>query len=108
MWQGIKSLGADSVFVGHEHANSAGVIYDGIRCQYGQKTGTYDRNNYLQEDGSYIRFAEDFSEIALPLSEIEELLLQSGFEIMDRYEYLTEKKGDENSEKVLFCCRKRK
>ncbi len=61
-----------------------------------------------QEDGSYIRFAEDFSEIALPLSEIEELLLRSGFEVMDRYEYLTEKKGDENSEKVLFCCRKKK
>ena len=54
VWQGIKSLGVDSVFVGHEHANSAGVIYDGIRCQYGQKTGTYDRNNYLQEDGRYI------------------------------------------------------
>ena len=65
VWQGIKSLGVDSVFVGHEHANSAGVIYDGIRCQYGQKTGTYDRNNYLQEDGSYIC---SYLEAGVPIS----------------------------------------
>ena len=54
VWQSIKELEADSVFVGHEHQNSASVIYEGIRCQYGQKSGTYDRANYLQEDGSII------------------------------------------------------
>lgn len=61
-----------------------------------------------QEDGSYIRFAEDFFEIALPLSEIKELLQEAGFEVMDIYDYETEQKGDETSEKVLFCCRKKR
>ena len=61
-----------------------------------------------QEDGSYIRFSEDFSEIALPIEEISELLSEAGFEIMDIYDYETEQKGDEESEKVLFCCRKKK
>ncbi|MBR4306076.1 MAG: methyltransferase domain-containing protein [Ruminiclostridium sp.] len=59
-----------------------------------------------QEDGSYLRFAEDFSEIALPLAEVESLLIESGFEVIDKYEYMTEKSGNEDSEKVLFCCRK--
>ncbi|MBQ8791455.1 MAG: methyltransferase domain-containing protein [Ruminiclostridium sp.] len=61
-----------------------------------------------QEDGSYIRFSEDFSEIALPVEEISELLSEAGFEVMDIYDYETELKGDEDSEKVLFCCRKKK
>lgn len=43
----IKSLGADSILVGHEHCNSASVVYDGIRFQYGQKCSTYDRANYV-------------------------------------------------------------
>lgn len=46
VYEGIKALGADSILVGHEHANSASAVYDGIRFQYGQKTGTYDRANY--------------------------------------------------------------
>ena len=50
----LKSLGVDSIFVGHEHCNSASVVYDGIRYQYGQKSSTYDRYNFLQEDGSII------------------------------------------------------
>lgn len=46
VWNSIKSLSVDSIFVGHEHCNNASVIYDGIRCQYGQKSSTYDRANY--------------------------------------------------------------
>lgn len=46
VYEGIKALGADSILVGHEHANSASAVYEGIRFQYGQKTGTYDRANY--------------------------------------------------------------
>ena len=48
----MKALGADSMFVGHEHCNSASVVYDGIRFQYGQKTSEYDRYNYLYSDGT--------------------------------------------------------
>ena len=58
------------------------------------------------EDGSYERSCEDFSEIALPLEESEELLHKAGFRILDRYNYMTTEKGSEDSEKVLYCCAK--
>jgi len=47
----MKAVGVDSIFVGHEHCNSASVVYDGIRFQYGQKIGTYDRTNFVTESG---------------------------------------------------------
>ena len=51
VWNGIKALGFDSIFVGHEHANSASIVYEGIRLQYGMKCSTYDRNNYFRANG---------------------------------------------------------
>lgn len=51
IWKTFKGIGVDSILVGHEHANSASVVYEGIRCQYGQKTGTYDRANYYMGNG---------------------------------------------------------
>ncbi|MFR2154697.1 MAG: hypothetical protein ACLS48_08710 [[Eubacterium] siraeum] len=53
------------------------------------------------EDGSYERSCEDFSEIALPLEEIEELLHKAGFRILDRYNYMTTEKGSEDSERCF-------
>ena len=52
VWNGFKAIGVDSVLVGHEHANSASIMYDGIRLQYGMKCSTYDRNNYISSTGS--------------------------------------------------------
>lgn len=54
----MKSLGLDSMFVGHEHNNCGSVMYDGVRLQYGQKSSVYDRFNgvdpdTLAIDGSY-------------------------------------------------------
>lgn len=51
VWNGMKALGVDSVFVGHEHCNSASVVYDGVRFQFGQKSSEYDRFNYVKADG---------------------------------------------------------
>ena len=48
----MKAVGVDSIFVGHEHCNSASVVYDGIRFQYSQKIGTYDRANFVTESGA--------------------------------------------------------
>ena len=58
VFEGMQALGVDSIFVGHEHCNSASVVYGGIRFQYGQKSSTYDRANYFNEEtgeitGSY-------------------------------------------------------
>ncbi len=52
VYSGMKLLGADSVLVGHEHCNSASVVYDGVRFQYGQKIGEYDRINFRKQDGT--------------------------------------------------------
>ena len=41
----MKSLGLDSMFVGHEHNNCGSVMYDGVRLQYGQKSSAYNRFN---------------------------------------------------------------
>ncbi|MBQ7770399.1 MAG: metallophosphoesterase, partial [Clostridia bacterium] len=52
VWNGMKALGVDSIFVGHEHCNSASIVYEGVRFQYGQKSSTYDRYNWVFEDGT--------------------------------------------------------
>ena len=54
VWNLFKQLNADSVLVGHEHCNSASVVYEGIRCQYGQKSSTYDRYNAATTGGTII------------------------------------------------------
>ena len=54
VWNGMKALGVDSVFIGHIHANSASVVYDGIRCQFGQKSSTYDKANYVNANGNIV------------------------------------------------------
>ena len=55
VWEGLKSLGVDSIFVGHEHCNSASVVYEGVRLQFGQKSSTYDRFNYIATHGKISR-----------------------------------------------------
>lgn len=52
VFNGMKALGVDSIFVGHEHCNSVSIVYDGVRFQYGQKSSTYDRYNWLLSDGT--------------------------------------------------------
>ena len=50
----MKKLGVDSIFCGHEHCNSASVVYDGIRFQFAQKSSTYDRYNVLDSQGHIV------------------------------------------------------
>lgn len=37
-----KAVGADGVFVGHQHKIATSIVYNGIRMTYGLKTGTGD------------------------------------------------------------------
>lgn len=52
IWKGLKELGVDSILVGHEHANSASIVYEGVRLQFGMKCSTYDRLNYIDKNGN--------------------------------------------------------
>ncbi len=52
VWNMLCGCGVDSLFFGHEHANSMSLVYKGVRLQYGQKSSVYDRVNY-EKDGTY-------------------------------------------------------
>ena len=50
----LVSAGVDLMLSGHEHANSGSAIYQGVRMQYGQKSSTYDRANYMTDTGKIV------------------------------------------------------
>ncbi|MCR4718717.1 MAG: metallophosphoesterase, partial [Firmicutes bacterium] len=52
IYEGMKALGCDSHFFGHEHTYSASVVYDGTRFQFGQKSSDYDEINHMLADGT--------------------------------------------------------
>ncbi len=61
---------------------------------------------YENDDGSYDRGYESFSEIALGQAELERYLKAAGFEVLAVYEYLTKEPPVEDSDKLLFAARK--
>ena len=54
VYNGMKKLGVDSIFNGHEHCNNGSILYDGIRFVYGLKSSRYDRYNRIAADGSLV------------------------------------------------------
>ena len=92
VWNGFKSLGVDSVLVGHEHANSASIMYDGVRLQYGMKCSTYDRNNYIRSNGTiYLGYLPENS-LDKPWIGGTVMELDAKGEIVDAYIYYSEEK----------------
>ena len=67
VFNGMKAIGADSILVGHEHCNSASVVDDGVRFQYGQKIGEYDRINFRAADGKIVGFIAIETSIGTPI-----------------------------------------
>ncbi len=91
IWNGLKDLGVDSIFVGHEHCNSASVVYQGVRLQFGQKTGTYDRVNYLKSNGNIYGAYPPFSGTPLVGGTVVPLSKEDG-SIQNPYIYLCKAK----------------
>ena len=90
IWNGFKALGVDSVLVGHEHANSASIVYEGIRLQYGMKCSTYDRNNYFRSNGTiYLGYVPENS-TDKPWIGGTVMELNTNGEIVDAYIYYSE------------------
>jgi len=58
-------------------------------------------------DGLYERMEESFREIALPQDRIESMLNEAGFEVLEVREYLTDKQPAADSDKLMFCARKK-
>lgn len=59
-----------------------------------------------QEDGSYKRYEDSFSEIAFDEKIIDDILVKSGFEIAAKYDYDTVLPPKPNSEKLVYVARK--
>lgn len=59
-----------------------------------------------QEDGSYKRYEDSFSEIAFDESVIDGILTRSGFEIAAKYDYDTVLPPKTDSEKIVYAARK--
>ena len=64
VWNTVKELGVDSIFVGHEHCVSASVVYEGVRLQFGLKSSTYDSLNYINSEGEIVR---SYSDAGVPI-----------------------------------------
>ena len=96
VFNGMKALGADSIFVGHEHCNSASVVYGGVRFQFGQKSSEYDRYNRIAPDGtiSSDALAKSVSMIGGTV-----IPLDANGEIVNPYIYLCGEKAKEYSQK---------
>ena len=59
------------------------------------------------DDGLYDRMEESFREIALPAEKINGLLAEAGFEMLEVREYLTDREPAADSDKLIFCARKK-
>lgn len=55
-----------------------------------------------QDDGSYERYCEDFSEIAYCYAETEKMLYEAGFKILAVYDDMTLNPPSEQSERLIF------
>lgn len=59
-----------------------------------------------QENGSYVRYEENFAEIAFDESVIDEILTDCGMEIAAKYDYDTMEPVRADSEKIVYVARK--
>lgn len=59
-----------------------------------------------QENGSYKRYEDSFSEIAFDENVIDDILVKSGFEIAAKYDYDTVLPPKTDSEKIVYAARK--
>lgn len=96
---------ADNVFV---------YDIDGVYCVWQNEFSPQDNgvdislNIFVEgDDGLYERMEENFREIALTAEHITGLLNEAGFETLEVREYLTDNEPTEQSDKLMFCARKK-
>lgn len=65
-----------------------------------------DLTFFEKDSNGYQRYEESFSENAYPIEAIDEILIESGFEIVAHYDYLTKQQPTATSEKITFIARK--
>lgn len=95
---------ADNTFV---------IDEDGIYCVWqnefkAEKLTTHIYLDFFteQEDGSYLRFGEDFCERAYTHSELTEILKESGLEILEVFGDMSERALGDTDERAIYITRK--
>ncbi len=87
---------------------------DDLYCIW-QNSNVLDSNNkiemyldFFSSDGKgrFMRYYDEFSEIAPKLPDIQNMLELSDFEVLAVFEYMTERMISETSEKIVFVARK--
>ena len=92
VWKSLKQLGVDSIFIGHEHANSASIVYEGIRLQYGMKSSAYDSINYIDAQGNV---ADEYYSTNMPWVGGSVMPLDADGNIVNPYIYYCKNAGGE-------------
>lgn len=63
--------------------------------------------NFFEKKGDvYYRYNESFSENAYTIDEIDNILIETGFEVLAHFDYLTKNKPHDKSEKITYIARK--
>jgi predicted MPP superfamily phosphohydrolase len=91
LFNALKELGTDSIFVGHLHANSCGTDYNGVRLQFVQKSSRYDSILYRGEDGAFKR---SYMPCGTPVVGGTVLRLGEQGEMTELYHYLCDAKWE--------------
>lgn len=99
-----KNILADNVYV-----YETDDVYCVWQNNYNEADGSVDitLDFFEEEDGAYYRSEEGFTERAYELSEIQNWLELSGFEIIGVYDDMTFDKIKDDSERVVFLAKKK-
>ena len=84
-------------------------VYCVWQNEYNEKTVSTDitLDIFVEGEGVYERFTESFSERAYEITDLEELLKNSGFEVLGVFDDLTENPLTEKSERAIFVAKKK-
>lgn len=84
-------------------------VYCVWQNEYNEKTVSTDitLDIFVEGEGVYERFTENFSERAYEITDLEELLKNSGFEVLGVFDDLTENPLTEKSERAIFVAKKK-
>ncbi len=81
-------------------------VWQNIYEEVGDKVKIYLDFFSKMESGKYERSCESFSEITFPLKEVEQMLVNSGFKLIDIFEDMSFNEVSDNTEKAMFIAQK--
>lgn len=112
---GVFAFDVNTVYKHREILGSNTFVYDvdGVYCVWQNEFDPSDNGVdieldlfFEEEDGAYTRGYESFREIALSEGELRRMLKNSGFQIVEIWEYMTKCIPNERSEKLMIAARK--